>query len=269
MLTRTVTGFFFILVLVGAILAGVYTFTALFTLIALFSLLEFYHIINQKQKPNVPVGLLLSISLILGIVQDIFSLDLPGIYYFSYLFVIGLFLLELYRKSDQAFTNIGLSILGIIYTIVPFISFILLGFLAGSFNPWLPLGFLIMLWSNDTGAYLSGKFLGKHKLFERHSPKKTWQGFVGGILLALISAAVIAHYQTLYPLHIWLICAGIIGVFGTYGDLIESMLKRSYGIKDSGKILPGHGGLLDRFDGLLLAAPCVYIFLKFLNYNFF
>jgi phosphatidate cytidylyltransferase len=136
-----------------------------------------------------------------------------------------------------------------------------LGFIQGSFNPYIPLGFLIILWSNDTGAYLAGKSFGKHKLFERISPNKTWEGFVGGLILALFVGFNLAQYFGGLERWQWAVMAVIIAVFGTLGDLVESMLKRTLGVKDSGNILPGHGGLMDRFDGLLLAAPLVFLFL--------
>jgi len=122
-----------------------------------------------------------------------------------------------------------------------------------------------MLWANDTGAYLSGRSFGKHKLFERISPNKTWEGFIGGILLAVVIALNLEHYFGALSKWEWVTMAVIIGVFGTLGDLVESMLKRSLGVKDSGNILPGHGGLLDRFDGLLMAAPLVFFFLLMLS----
>ena len=129
------------------------------------------------------------------------------------------------------------------------------------FNYHLPLAFMLMLWANDTGAYLSGRWLGRTKLFERHSPKKTWEGFLGGIFHSAILAFIISHYYTELPWRTWVSVAIIIGVVGTTGDLVESMFKRSINIKDSGGILPGHGGLLDRFDGLLLACPAVFTYL--------
>jgi phosphatidate cytidylyltransferase len=124
------------------------------------------------------------------------------------------------------------------------------------------LGFFILLWTNDTGAYLSGKYFGKHKLFERISPKKTWEGSIGGGILTLAFAYVLSIYFTNLNITNWLIIGVLIAVFGGLGDLVESMLKRSLGIKDSGKLLPGHGGILDRFDGLLLSVPFVYGYLQ-------
>jgi phosphatidate cytidylyltransferase len=126
---------------------------------------------------------------------------------------------------------------------------------------YFPLGFLIMLWANDTGAYLSGNFLGRTKLFERHSPKKTWEGFIGGVLISAVAGYIISIYFKDLQWSQWVIMAVLISCFGTLGDLVESMFKRSINVKDSGGILPGHGGLLDRFDGLLLSAPIVYAYL--------
>jgi phosphatidate cytidylyltransferase len=147
----------------------------------------------------------------------------------------------------------------------PFCFFYALGFMEGEYSWHLPLAFLIMLWASDTGAYLFGITLGKNRLFERHSPKKSWEGFVGGLLCSLLSGYIISKYFTELPLVHWLIVSVIIVSSGTLGDLSESMLKRSLSTKDSGSFLPGHGGLLDRFDGLLLAAPLVFVYLSFIK----
>src|SRR6202000_3479050 len=175
------------------------------------------------------------------------------------------FIFELFRRTTAPFTNIAFTFLGIIFTIIPFSLFHALAFLRGGYNFHLPMAFLIMLWTNDTGAYLSGRLLGKHKLWERHSPKKTWEGFIGGVLLAIGASAILAHYYPEIGLIQWMVVAACIGIVGTLGDLVESMFKRSINIKDSGGILPGHGGLLDRFDGLLLSAPIVFAYLYLIS----
>jgi len=122
-----------------------------------------------------------------------------------------------------------------------------------------------MLWSNDTGAYLTGMGFGRHKLFERHSPKKTWEDFIGGVLIAAGVGIIIGHFYTELDWMQWAGMGAIIGIIGTMGDLVESMFKRSINVKDSGSILPGHGGLLDRFDGLFLAVPIVYAYIYLLT----
>jgi phosphatidate cytidylyltransferase len=124
-----------------------------------------------------------------------------------------------------------------------------------------------LLWTSDTGAYLAGRSFGKHKLFERISPKKTWEGSIGGFILVTIVAYTLSHFELFDAIDTvdWLIVGALIVIFGTYGDLFESLLKRNLRIKDSGTILPGHGGVLDRFDGLFLAVPAVFFYLLFTN----
>jgi phosphatidate cytidylyltransferase len=152
-----------------------------------------------------------------------------------------------------------------VFVVLPFGFFYSLGFLVNlDFNYHVPLSFMLMLWASDTGAYLFGRKLGKTKLFERHSPKKTWEGFGGGIFMSVLVAVIISFLFKEIVLPVWVGMAVIIVSLGTLGDLVESMLKRSLDVKDSGTLLPGHGGLLDRFDGLLIAAPMVYVYLYLL-----
>jgi phosphatidate cytidylyltransferase len=131
----------------------------------------------------------------------------------------------------------------------------------------LPMGFFLLLWTNDTGAYLAGKSFGKHKLFERISPKKTWEGSIGGLALAIAVAYGVSFLPTFVDITKtdWLVIGFLVAVFGSFGDLFESLLKRNLKIKDSGTILPGHGGVLDRFDGLFLAVPAMFFYLLFTN----
>jgi phosphatidate cytidylyltransferase len=182
--------------------------------------------------------------------------------------IFSIFIIELYKKEKIPFANISYTFIGLIYVTVPFCFFFALGFLFDSnhFNFHLPLAFLLMLWSSDTGAYLFGMNFGKHRLFERHSPKKSWEGFFGGVFTSvLVSYLLSLWFIEMSPL-IWGGMAVIIVAFGTLGDLVESMLKRSLDTKDSGSFLPGHGGFLDRFDGLLIAAPIVYVYLYLILY---
>jgi phosphatidate cytidylyltransferase len=145
-------------------------------------------------------------------------------------------------------------------------------FIPGSYSPWLPLGFFILLWVNDSGAYLVGSSLGRTKLFERVSPKKTWEGMIGGLLATIAVAWVYSKWGMvkqdlvmLSSLH-WIIIGVLVSVFGTLGDLVESHLKRTAGVKDSGILIPGHGGVLDRFDGYLLSLPMVYTFVYLIHH---
>lgn len=185
-------------------------------------------------------------------------------------------MIKLYKKGEhKPFTNIAFTFLGIFYIAVPLA--LLNHVVFDTAHPeWKPdniyffqiiLGILLILWATDTGAYFAGTFLGKHKLFERISPKKTWEGFLGGAVLAAVIACVfnliLRNYGMSYlSLVDWVVITVIIVIGGTFGDLVESLLKRSIEIKDSGSSLPGHGGFLDRFDGLFISAPFVVAYLE-------
>jgi phosphatidate cytidylyltransferase len=161
------------------------------------------------------------------------------------------------------FPIVSLTFLGIFYVAVPFSLLNLAVFsVDGVYKYEILIGCLLILWATDTGAYFAGTRFGKTKLFERVSPKKSWEGFLGGAFSAIAVAFVIAKYFHTIADWKWLVIAGIIIIAGTYGDLIESLFKRSIEIKDSGNRLPGHGGFMDRFDGLLLSAPFITAFLK-------
>ena len=273
MKTRAITGFFFVIVMLASVLLGHYVFGAFYLLLCGFALYEFYGLVKQNTaKPNVSAGLangvLLYVAFALLTYKDNSVLANPHSLKLAHtlLFLVpvtfsSIFIQELYKKIEAPFTNIAYTITGIIYAIVPFIFFHALAYVSGSYNFHIPLAFLIMLWANDTGAYLSGYFFGRTKLFERHSPKKTWEGFIGGVLISAVAAYIISIYYRDLAADRWVTMAILISCFGTLGDLVESMFKRSINIKDSGGILPGHGGLLDRFDGLLVSAPIVYAYL--------
>jgi len=264
MKTRAITALFFVIVVLASILVNVHLFTVFFLVLSLCCLYEFYRIVGDAQgKPNTWLGMLSGGS----------AFGLYAAYQLGYLpaqSLLGIILLAtvvciapLYQKGqDKPFSGIAYTFFGIVYVILPFLSFFSLGFLGEGYDYRLPLGFILILWGNDTGAYLVGKYFGKQRLFERISPKKTWEGLIGGIVFAMILSLVLAHYYPVIGIWLWVGMAWLVSIFGTFGDLVESMLKRSQQVKDSGTILPGHGGLLDRFDGLLLAAPLVFAFLK-------
>jgi len=267
MKTRAITAFFFTIVMLGSIFLGAYTFTGFYLLLSLFALSEFFKLIKTAGiKPHQNIALLSGAAIfILSAAGHFLALDKK---YFLLLIplLFSVFLLELYKKEKAPFGNISYTFAGLLYVTVPFCFYYALGFLQdwNSYNFHLPLAFLLMLWASDTGAYLFGRKLGAHKLFERHSPKKTWEGFFGGVFTSLVVALIVSFFFTEISPMIWAGMAILIVSFGTLGDLVESMLKRSLDAKDSGNILPGHGGLLDRFDGLLVAAPLVYVYLYLL-----
>lgn len=189
---------------------------------------------------------------------------LPSNYYML-LFPLAsfVFLIKLYKKNDvHPFINIALFYLGILYVAVPFALINILVFYEGYYSYQILLGLLFLTWANDVGAYFTGIAFGKTKLFERISPKKSWEGSIGGAVFAITTGVVISNYFHGLLLYEWVIIAVIVVIAGTYGDLVESHFKRSMQIKDSGSAIPGHGGFLDRFDSLLLAVPFVVVFLK-------
>jgi phosphatidate cytidylyltransferase len=172
-------------------------------------------------------------------------------------------MIKLYKKFERKpFTNIAFTFLGIFYIAVPLALMHIAAFEHGKYNFEIVFGCLFILWATDTGAYFAGNFFGKRKLFERISPKKSWEGVFGGAALAIAMAFAMAYFFKSLELWQWLSICGIIIVGGVYGDLVESLLKRSIEIKDSGTSLPGHGGFLDRFDGLFISAPFIVAFLE-------
>jgi len=261
MKVRAITGFFFVVVLVAALLAGPYAFVPFFALVAAFCAFEFYKMLHVERTMRTFGTLaVLAVSALAGCV--LWGLVPMAALLMSVPIVLAVYLIALFRKTPDPVSDIAHTLTGILYAALPFSFFMALGFMGGTYNAHLPLGFLILLWTNDTGAYLAGRSFGRRKLFQRISPGKTWEGFAGGVLLATLAALSFDRYFGTLQKWEWATVALIIGVFGTAGDLVESMLKRQAGIKDSGNILPGHGGFLDRFDGLLLAAPLVYVFLE-------
>lgn len=170
------------------------------------------------------------------------------------------YLLKLFDPKDEhPFNSLSQGFFSLVYVVMPFALLHTQVVEGDVYHFWRVMGLLILVWSNDTGAYFSGKYLGKHKLFERISPKKTWEGWFGGLVLTLISGNLLGSYSGEFDLNIWMVSAFLVGIFAPVGDLVESQFKRSLQIKDSGGLLPGHGGFLDRFDAFLMATPLVVL----------
>lgn len=255
---RGITGFIFVLVLVSAIVYGGYYFQLVFGFVAILGLNEFYQLFKKSTvQPNRDLGV------IIGLIWYLFSIvQINQNTEQSFQWVLILFLalplmaiFELYRQKKDPFTNVAISILGFLYVLFPFI--IINQWRVESTNYWPVLSVFVLTWTSDTFAYLVGRKLGKHKLFERISPKKSWEGFIGGMVFSVVGGILIAYFTESDYIK-YLIYGFIIPIVGTLGDLVESMLKRSLKIKDSGNILPGHGGILDRFDAVLLVIPVLY-----------
>jgi phosphatidate cytidylyltransferase len=197
--------------------------------------------------------------------------DFEYVFLFFIPLLILLFISQLYSSDHYSFRAIAYTITGVVYIALPFALCTGLMFPSADgrflnpddkYMPDLLLGFFILMWTNDTFAYLTGIAFGRHRLFERISPKKSWEGFIGGFVCTVALSLLIARWLDILPFYHWMAVAAITVVFGVYGDLIESLLKRNLKIKDSGHFLPGHGGILDRFDSVLLAAPMVFFYLK-------
>lgn len=252
----------------AGIIAGVYysdwTYFAVFLIIVFFGLLEFYKLAGlDGLVPQKFLGVLIGVLVYVGS----FLIEKGIVHYKYYILIFPLmscvYMIKLYKKFERKpFTNIAFTFLGVFYVAVPFALMNIAAFDNRQYNFEIIWGCLFILWASDTGAYFAGTYLGKRKLFERISPKKSWEGFIGGAMLALAFAYGLAQFFHTLTLLQWMIVGVIIIVGGTFGDLVESLLKRSIEIKDSGSSLPGHGGFLDRFDGLLISAPFIVAYLE-------
>lgn len=276
---RAITGIIFVGVLIGCILGGPISFTLLFALITALTIHEFGNIVSKQPdvEINKPICMLAGVFLFfgfayLGVMPGQTEILIPYLFLIIYLLVS-----ELYLKKKNPLNNWAYAMMSQIYIAL---SFAMLNVLAYhsignegelshyqvQYNPILPLSIFIFTWINDTGAYCTGMLFGKHRLFERISPKKSWEGSIGGGVFSIIGAIVMAYFFPFMPISIWIGLALTVVIFGTLGDLTESLLKRTIGIKDSGNILPGHGGMLDRFDSTLMAVPAAVVYLYIISF---
>jgi phosphatidate cytidylyltransferase len=261
---RLITASIGALSILAALAWSDWSYFALFFGICTFALLEFYRLLGlDGNLPLETFGTFNGLFIfVLTFVIEKYNLE-PRLYILIFVGLAGAYFIKLYVKKDlKPFANIAFTFLGIIYVAVPFSLWNLVVFRDGAYNFEVVMGSLFVLWASDTGAYFSGKKFGKRKLFQRISPKKTWEGSIGGGLAGLSVGIALSLVFTSLDQVQWIIISLIIVVAGTYGDLVESLFKRSIRIKDSGNTLPGHGGFLDRFDGLLLATPFIVAFLE-------
>jgi phosphatidate cytidylyltransferase len=267
--TRTISGAGFVLIILGSIFLNYLIFAALFLFVTIFTLYEFQNIHHQGKcklrhyLPSLIAGAIIYLSSSL-----IWFENLPTNLLFVNLILLPLLLISsLYNNEKTTLQDLAFTVFGLFWIVIPFSSFNLLFTPEGnSFRNDLAIGFFIIIWAYDSFAYLTGITFGKRRLFERISPKKSWEGAFGGFLFGLIAAFLMSFCFDLFSTYQWLMIAAIIMVFGTFGDLAESLIKRSRHIKDSGRFLPGHGGLLDRFDAALLAAPAVVVYVYLVIY---
>ncbi|MEM9897533.1 MAG: phosphatidate cytidylyltransferase, partial [Bacteroidota bacterium] len=251
-------------VIIASILYSKWSFLAIFLCISCFTLWEFYRLMRlQSYLPIRALGVAMGgvLFLLCFLIQD--GLVDPKYYMAIFPLASLIFLIKLYKKTDvHPFINIALFYLGIVYVALPFALINFLVFHGDTYSYEIILGLLFLTWCNDIGAYFAGITFGKRKLFARISPKKSWEGSIGGAAFAVAMSFLLSFYfQGISTLE-WISVAIIVVIAGTYGDLVESHFKRSIKIKDSGTVIPGHGGFLDRFDSLLIAVPFVVVFLK-------
>lgn len=261
---RIITGVLGSAAIITGICLSEWAYFTIFFIICFFTLREFYRVVSVDQiltENLIGLGLGTAVFLVSFLVS---RGDVEPVTYFLFFPAVAVsFVIKLYRRIEKKpFTSIGFTLLGIMYVALPVSLINYAAYSQGSYNFEVILGILLMLWSTDTGAYFAGTYLGRTKLFPRISPKKTWEGFAGGAVLALIFAFGLSQYFYSITTIDWFVICIILIVFGTFGDLVESLLKRSIEIKDSGNVLPGHGGFLDRFDGLLIAAPFIVAYLQ-------
>lgn len=284
LITRTIVGVLFVIVMVGGIVWRPDTMLLLFAFITGMTLWEYTGLVNdyvRDVRVNRFISTVAGIYLFLAVAATQLGLTEGFVAFVPYILtLVYLFISELYLKGNNPINDWAYTALGQFYVAFPISLINILAFKTNAdtmliadssmpvYDPLLPLSIFIFLWTNDTGAYCSGSLLGKHKLFPRISPGKTWEGSIGGGILVLIVAAAIGYwcneYSTQPPtLSIagWVGLGLVTAVFGTWGDLVESLFKRTIGIKDSGSVLPGHGGMLDRFDSSLLAIPAAVAYL--------
>jgi phosphatidate cytidylyltransferase len=269
---RLITGTIFVIVLVGCIWWSAVSFALLAVLITVLGLSEFYRLSEKAgAQPlryySVGVG-----ALMIFLAYAAKTIPEPSLLLFIIPLLFLIFFIELFRKRTNPFGNISWSIIGLIYIAVPltlmvytFIptKYVTDAYIPASFtehyNPIPVLTFFILIWVSDSLAYVCGRLFGKHKLWERISPKKTWEGFIGGLLFTVATGFCIGYFaisdRVLNTGILWAIIGLTISITGMLGDLVESLFKRSIDVKDSGTILPGHGGILDRFDALFLSVP--------------
>lgn len=274
-LKRSISGAVYIFLLVASILFSTESFFILFGIFLLITVVEFCDLVQiNKIIPILLASGIYFLFYLTNFKQEIALLSkpaiIPTIVALSVTLVIFIkCIVFLFDEKRTQIDSISKYIYLIGYIILPFIFITKIPFGVKGYNPKIIISIFILIWTNDTFAYIVGKSIGKRKLFERISPKKTIEGFIGGVIFAVIASYIISKYYIEVKegaTYIWIVIAFIVGIFGTIGDLIESKFKRVAGVKDSGIIMPGHGGILDRFDSVIFVAPIIFLFYQILNF---
>jgi len=261
---RVAFGTVYLVIIIGSLFMGKFAFGFVFLLINLIALYEFYALsVASGASPLIIPSLITGgVAFILAFLVSANLTD-PRMLLLVIPFIVLIFILALYSDKPDVIRNTAISFLGIIYVSIPLSVINFLAFPSSHANAYthrIILGIMTLVWINDSGAYLVGISIGRHRLFERISPKKSWEGAIGGAVVTLICALWLQQIMGALERTDWLFLALIVSVFGVFGDLTESLFKRSVGQKDSGKIIPGHGGLLDRIDSILFVMPLAAVY---------
>ena len=265
LILRIITALVGVVIIIGSIFIDPRMFAAVFALISILTQFEFIRTIARHDHRSHQFSAVISLIagiFILCLFHPVLSSCLLDAMYWLLLIVPVFLITELFAKRETPFQHVGLMLLGLLY--IPTVFGLYIGrSLQPEQGEWFALGVLLMVWSNDTFAYFAGRWMGRRKLFERISPKKTWEGFAGGLVMTVACGFCMSLFYTEGPGTVaWMGLGLVVSIAGTFGDLVESMLKRSIHIKDSGSLLPGHGGFLDRFDGFLFAVPAAVCYLE-------
>lgn len=268
---RTASGAVLAVVMLGAIAWSQWSFGLLLAALLIAGMTEFYSLAEEQgNKPQRVVGLVAGLVLfalnfafvsddiqILGNARQAFACGMALLL----LLLPAMFICELYRRRENPSANIGITFMGVVYVALPFSLMCYIPIIGSeAWSPWVMIFYVFIIWANDVFAYLVGMSVGRHRLCERLSPKKSWEGFFGG-LAGAVATGLAAAYALDANYWVWGGLALVASLSGVAGDLVESMFKREAGVKDSGQVIPGHGGVLDRFDALLLSAPYVFLYL--------
>lgn len=267
--TRAGAGIIYILVILLGLLGGRFSFLAVFGAILGLGLFEFYRMVEKDTSHaiskifNILLGVIIFLSVFLYL-EDIYTYLLP-VSILIYLLI--LLASAIFLRRDDIFHGIIYSVFGQVYITMPLSLLMVISYsvqpdITGTGYDWVPLlALFVFLWVNDTAAYFIGSLIGKHKLIEHISPKKSVEGFIAGIFFTMLGSLIFAHLYPGFSVTFWMGFAVVVSLSGTLGDLFESLIKRTYSVKDAGNLIPGHGGILDRIDSLLVAVPAVFLYL--------
>lgn len=277
-LIRTITAVVYATVMLFCILKGGPWFVGLFAVCTILTTLEYTGLANKYKGTDVSrLWATVAAFTFYAAIVGLSVMPSSAVLFLPFMFtLIVIMVRELYFKKPSPVNDWAHTLFPVIYIALPYAMTSMLAFnIQGpdsGYSPVVTLTLFVFLWCNDVGAYCTGCTIGKHKLFERISPKKTWEGSIGGAVFTMLAAFLLHHFlpdwYSFMPVWVWIGMALVVVLFGTWGDLIESLMKREMGIKDSGKILPGHGGMLDRFDSALLAIPATVVYLSLVGFYF-